>query len=292
MSHTTSSVRRQAKSPANTKAKPVFDGFDVLAWHRSILDSDCLLDKHETLVVLVLVKHAHAVTGTCFPSIATIAKESKVAKSTVELSLAVLRNRGIIRVEHQHRGKAFKSNNYSLTLQPPLAALHGKEPGSPGVPEVALVCPAGDTGVSRGAGGGSPPGGWGVPRQAVANYSSELQKETKENAPLFSSKAEETETKPEPATEREDVKRVFAYFKKTFNHPELVLRPEDAEAIAGAIALAVDGKGEQVCKQVARYLALDGRTCDSPAEIYSKDAFPTMYREANRIADERTPKAA
>ncbi|MBG6237395.1 hypothetical protein IWX78_000338 [Mycetocola sp. CAN_C7] len=81
-------------------------------------------DANELLVYLALLNHRDHTTGTAYPSISTIAKESRTSPRTVRRTLPMLEQRGIIKVTRRPLGNGNNDRNlYSVgtfSRQPPV----------------------------------------------------------------------------------------------------------------------------------------------------------------------------
>lgn len=101
---------------ANQLSRP----FTFTTLSNAILDDD-RLGKHEILVYLALCRHASNDTRSAFPSMATLAKESRLSRSTVQESLAKLEAFGYLQKEQRTRANGSSSSNlYKLMEALPL----------------------------------------------------------------------------------------------------------------------------------------------------------------------------
>lgn len=97
------------------------DAWDLFGWMRSIRDSE--LPSSTRLVLLTMVTWIDNTTGTCFPSLATLAQGTGLAKSTVTTHLKRAEEAGYIRRTQRLMGRQHTSTLYQATM-PDAPALH------------------------------------------------------------------------------------------------------------------------------------------------------------------------
>lgn len=82
-------------------------------FYRKIYSSD--LPANAVNVYKVLLQYANRTTWCCFPSVRTIAHDSKLSERTVRRQLNVLVSHGyILRIPRQRENNGFTSNMYFL----------------------------------------------------------------------------------------------------------------------------------------------------------------------------------
>lgn len=85
----------------------------VLYW--DILNK--LDDPYELSVYVYLRKHADHATGTCFPSIATLEKETKISEKKIRLILKDLKKKKLITIQNRTLGNGGKASNIYRLLE-------------------------------------------------------------------------------------------------------------------------------------------------------------------------------
>lgn len=85
----------------------------VLYW--DILNK--LDDPYELSVYVYLRKHADHATGTCFPSIATLEKETKISEKKIRLILKDLKKKKLITIQNRTLGNGGKTSNIYRLLE-------------------------------------------------------------------------------------------------------------------------------------------------------------------------------
>lgn len=88
--------------------------WDLFVWMRSIRDSD--LPSSTRLVLLTMVTWIDNTTGTCFPSLATLAQATGLAKSTVTTHLKLAEQAGFILRTQRRTGRQHTSTLYQATM--------------------------------------------------------------------------------------------------------------------------------------------------------------------------------
>ena len=83
--------------------------WDVFLWMRQVRDSD--LPSSTRLILLTMVTWLDNATGTCFPSLATIASGTGLSKSTVATHLRYAQEAGFIK-----RTRRLVGNEHTSTL--------------------------------------------------------------------------------------------------------------------------------------------------------------------------------
>lgn len=113
------------------------DAFDAHCWHRAVLSKACTLDPGEALVMLCLVRHADG-QGHCYPSLSTIAAETRVSRRKVALAILQLDHRGLVARKRTPRGGGFSNTVYTINRTPDSArlALVQEMHSAPDAPEV------------------------------------------------------------------------------------------------------------------------------------------------------------
>ena len=72
---------------------------------------------YELSVYVYLRKHADHTTGTCFPSIATLEKETKISEKKIRLILKDLKEKKLITIQNRTLGNGGKTSNYYRLLE-------------------------------------------------------------------------------------------------------------------------------------------------------------------------------
>ena len=90
--------------------------WDVFVWMKQIRDSD--LESSTRLVLLTMVTWLDNTTGTCFPSLSTIASGTGLSKSTVAAHLKRAENAGFVTRRRRRIGKENTSTLYQAKLVP------------------------------------------------------------------------------------------------------------------------------------------------------------------------------
>lgn len=105
---------------------------------RVVLNAACPLDAYARLLLCVLLMHYNHKTGVCNPSIALLAKETRMSETTIRNRLRVLEKHGCLKREQQGH-----SDTYDFILFPPPWKPERGSGGSGGAP------PAGGGGSSE-----------------------------------------------------------------------------------------------------------------------------------------------
>lgn len=91
-----------------TKQRP------FLMLYHDLLDSELLDNVYEKLVCIYLKKHCNS-ENTCFPSLQTLAKETKISVSKIKTTINALIKKGVVTKENRTRKDGGKSSNlYTL----------------------------------------------------------------------------------------------------------------------------------------------------------------------------------
>lgn len=91
-----------------TKQRP------FLMLYHDLLDSELLDNPYEKLVCIYLKKHCNT-ENTCFPSLQTLAKETKISVSKIKTTIKALIKKGVVTKENRTRKDGGKSSNlYTL----------------------------------------------------------------------------------------------------------------------------------------------------------------------------------
>lgn len=97
---------------ARAKLKSDLQNFTIL--HNEFIETE-ILSGNEKLVFMAIRRHMNSENKTAFPSLTKIAKYSRLCKSTVQKTLKMLENKGIIKIEHrQTKEKGNTSNLYTI----------------------------------------------------------------------------------------------------------------------------------------------------------------------------------
>lgn len=90
------------------KQKSDLQGFIIL--HNEFIETD-ILNGNEKLVFMALKRHLNNKDNTTFPSLATLAKYSRLSKPTVQRTLKALEDKGIIEIEHRRTDEKGNTSN-------------------------------------------------------------------------------------------------------------------------------------------------------------------------------------
>ncbi len=95
---------------ARKKIKQKSDLQGIVILHNEFIETD-ILNGNEKLVFMSIKRHLNNESETAFPSLTTIAKYSRLSKSTVQRALKDLECKGIIEIEHRKTEKNGNTSN-------------------------------------------------------------------------------------------------------------------------------------------------------------------------------------
>lgn len=95
---------------AKNKIKQKSDLQGVVVLHNEFVETD-ILSGSEKLVFMAIKRHLNNESETAFPSLTTIARYSRLSKSTVQRTLKDLESKGIIEIEHRKTEKNGNTSN-------------------------------------------------------------------------------------------------------------------------------------------------------------------------------------
>ncbi len=87
-----------------TKQRP------FLILYHDLLDSELLDNPYEKLVYIYLKKHCNS-ENTCFPTLQTLAKETKISVSKIKTTIKELEKKGVITKKNRTREDGGKNSN-------------------------------------------------------------------------------------------------------------------------------------------------------------------------------------
>ena len=88
--------------------------WDLFLWMKAVRDSD--LAPSTRLLLLTMVTWLDAYTGTCFPSLKTLARGTGLSKSTVAVHLTNAEQAGFLKRTRRIRGHEYTSTFYQATF--------------------------------------------------------------------------------------------------------------------------------------------------------------------------------